>query len=53
MESTEKNTVWVLSPAGTIRSTTEAMALELIHTSASYENYIFFYANLTPIEDET
>jgi hypothetical protein len=47
-----KFTVWALSPGGFIRSTTEDLALELIDSGPAYGNYIFFYAELSPIGDE-
>lgn len=53
METSKKNIVWVLSPAGSIRSTTEELALELLNSGPGYGNHIFFYADLTPIEDES
>lgn len=52
METANKFTVWVYTPAGYISSTTEERALELIETSPGYGNYIFFYADLAPIEEE-
>lgn len=54
MEISDKHTVWVLTPAGYINSTTEDLAIKLISGSPSYSaNYIFFYADLAvPAEEE-
>ena len=51
-ETSDKYSVWVLTPGGYINSTTEDQAVQLIE-SPGYANYIFFYAELAvPAEEE-
>jgi hypothetical protein len=49
----EKHTVWVLTPAGSIKDTTESQAVELLKYGPGYVNHIFFFADLSaPIDEE-
>jgi hypothetical protein len=53
METSDKHTVWVLTPGGYINSTTEEQAVQLISETPGITNYIFFYADLAvPAEEE-
>jgi hypothetical protein len=42
--------VFFLAPSGTLSATTEAIAVDLIKSHAGYSRYIFFFAELYPVD---